>query len=150
MSNFVSRQPRTLQQEDTLLGRLLGILIVLRFARIAKYSKRYKLTLHHRRRSGEDVQGTLDSGHIFPPPSFLFQLLPSFLSSFFVSFSSRVSPPHEIRVHPDSGSRILTLLHCVQLPPSLLSSRQGYVVLVLVCFQVAKEGALCIGTEVEL
>lgn len=138
---------RTLEQEDA----LLEILIALRFARIAKYSKKYKLTLHHRRRSGEDVQGTLDSGHIFPPPSFrLFQLLPSFLSSFFFSFSSRVSPPHEIRVYPDSGSRIFTLLHCVELLPSSLSSRQGYVVLVLVCFHVAKEGALCIGTEVEL
>lgn len=68
-----------------------------------------KLTLHHRRRSGEDVQGTLDGGHILPLPLLLSlpELLPSPpLSTLSSSFSP---PPREIRAHSENGSRVLSL-----------------------------------------
>lgn len=124
-----------LQQEDTLSG-----ILALRIARIAKYSKRYKLTLHHRRRSGEDVQGTLDSGHIFPPS--LLSSVPT--SSFSLLLLLRLLLLLLSGATLARNSRApwwFANSHYVELPLSL-SSRQGYVVLVLVRFHVAKEGAL--------
>lgn len=103
-----------------------------------------KLTLHHRRRSGEDVQGTLNSGHILssshvPCPNFLlflsFPCPPSSCSSSLPfsccspsSSAYPLSPPREYVRAPWQCYFLLSL----SLSSSLLGfRRKGLFVLVL-------------------
>lgn len=115
----------------------------------------YKLTLHHRRRSGEDVQSTLNGGHILP-------LLLVLCWNFFLplpirpsSFSSRpllTFSPYCLSLSRHPRTKLARTLKkvssCVLLLPSSSSPRRC-IVLGLAAVR-RRERKRSIGTEVKL